>query len=351
MQSVYQLVRRVTNLNASVLITGESGTGKELIARAIHNLGSRSSRPFVAVSCGAIPETLIEAELFGHEKGAFTGTVGAREGYFEQAGDGTLFLDEIGDLSLFTQVKLLRVLQQMEFNRLGSNRLIPLRARLIFATHQDLAKLVAEGKFRQDLYYRINVMRIESPALQEHPEDIPQIAMHFLRHYSKVFQKPMEDIDPDALSLLQNYPWPGNVRELENTMQRAIILATGTTIRAEDVAAEHPGRRSERDRRCRRHRRLQSCRFIRTPASGLQDQAGGLRGARAQRQQDAGRAQPVHLARIPASADPPGGARSSLRERSSLHHGLNRYSRNRRTIATRACPMCGAGSTGYVCSL
>jgi len=235
MRRVYQLVRRVTNLNASVLITGESGTGKELIARAIHNLGSRSTRPFVAVSCGAIPETLIEAELFGHEKGAFTGTVGAREGYFEQAGDGTLFLDEIGDLSLFTQVKLLRVLQQMEFNRLGSNRLIPLRARLIFATHQDLGKLVAEGKFRQDLYYRINVMRIESPALQEHPEDIPQIAMHFLRHYSKVFQKPMDDISPEAMALLQNYSWPGTVRELENTMQRAIILATGQTVRVEDV--------------------------------------------------------------------------------------------------------------------
>ena len=235
MQRVYQMVHRVTNLNAAVLVTGESGTGKELIARAIHNLGSRASRPFVAVSCGAIPETLIEAELFGHEKGAFTGTVGAREGYFEQAGDGTLFLDEIGDLSLFTQVKLLRVLQQMEFNRLGSNRLIPLRARLIFATHQDLGKLVAEGKFRQDLYYRINVMRIESPALQEHPEDIPQIAMHFLDHYSKVFQKPMEDIDPDALSLLQNYSWPGNVRELENAMQRAIILSAGPTVRAEDI--------------------------------------------------------------------------------------------------------------------
>ncbi|MGD0733997.1 MAG: sigma-54 dependent transcriptional regulator [Terracidiphilus sp.] len=235
MQRVYQMVRRVTNLNASVLVTGESGTGKELIARAIHNLGSRASRPFVAVSCGAIPETLIEAELFGHEKGAFTGTVGAREGYFEQAGDGTLFLDEIGDLSLFTQVKLLRVLQQMEFNRLGSNRLIPLRARLIFATHQDLGKLVAEGKFRQDLYYRINVMRIESPALQEHPEDIPQIAMHFLQHYSKLFQKPMEDIEPDALSLLQNYAWPGNVRELENALQRAIILAVGPTVRAEDI--------------------------------------------------------------------------------------------------------------------
>ena len=140
MRHVYQMVHRVTNLNAAVLVTGESGTGKELIARAIHNLGSRSKRPFVAVSCGAIPETLIEAELFGHEKGAFTGTVGAREGYFEQAGDGTLFLDEIGDLSLFTQVKLLRVLQQMEFSRLGSSKLIPLRARLIFATHRDLGQ-------------------------------------------------------------------------------------------------------------------------------------------------------------------------------------------------------------------
>jgi DNA-binding NtrC family response regulator len=236
MQRVYQLVHRVTNLNAAVLVTGESGTGKELIARAIHSLGSRANRPFVAVSCGAIPETLIEAELFGHEKGAFTGTVGAREGYFEQASDGTLFLDEIGDLSLFTQVKLLRVLQQMEFSRLGSNRLIPLRARLVFATHQDLEKLVAEGRFRQDLFYRINVMRIESPSLQEHPEDIPQIARHFLRQYGQMFQKPMDDIEPDALSLLQHYRWPGNVRELENVMQRAIILAAGKTVRAEDLS-------------------------------------------------------------------------------------------------------------------
>jgi len=235
MLRVYELVRRVSNLNASVLVTGESGTGKELIARAIHNLGSRADKPFVAVSCGAIPETLIEAELFGHEKGAFTGTVGAREGYFEQAGDGTLFLDEIGDLSLFTQVKLLRVLQQMEFSRLGSNRLIPLRARLVFATHQDLAKLVAEGKFRQDLYYRINVMKIESPSLQDRTDDIPRIANHYLRHYAQVFQKPMEDIEPDAMAALQNYPWPGNVRELENVIQRAIILAPERTIRVEDL--------------------------------------------------------------------------------------------------------------------
>ena len=236
MKRVYQLVRSVTDLNAAVLVTGESGTGKELIARAIHNLGARSSRPFVAVSCGAIPETLIEAELFGHEKGAFTGSNGAREGYFEQAGDGTLFLDEIGDLSLFTQVKLLRVLQQMEFNRLGSNRLIPLRARLILATHRDLAQLVAEGKFRQDLYYRINVMRIESPQLQEHPEDIPLIARHFLQKYSISFQKPMDGIEPEALEMLQSYSWPGNVRELENVMQRAIILAPGRTVRAADFS-------------------------------------------------------------------------------------------------------------------
>ena len=234
-RQVYQLVHRVADLNASVLVTGESGTGKELIARAIHNLGSRSDRPFVAVSCGAIPETLIEAELFGHEKGAFTGTVGAREGYFEQARDGTLFLDEIGDLSLYTQVKLLRVLQQMEFSRLGSNRLIPLRARLIFATHQDLAKLVSEGKFRQDLYYRINVMRINSPALADHVEDIPQIAMHYLTHYSELFQKPMDAIGNEAMMMLQSYTWPGNVRELENAIQRAIILAPGKTIRPEDL--------------------------------------------------------------------------------------------------------------------
>ena len=176
MQQVYDLVHRVASLNASVLIVGESGTGKELIAQAIHNLGSRSDRPFVAVSCGAIPETLIESELFGHEKGAFTGTVGSREGYLEQAGDGTLFLDEVGEITLSTQVKLLRVLQQREFSRLGSSRLIPLRARIIFATHQDLGEMVQQGKFRQDLYYRINVMRIDAPSLQEHAEDIPTIA-------------------------------------------------------------------------------------------------------------------------------------------------------------------------------
>jgi DNA-binding NtrC family response regulator len=234
-QQVHHLIDCVANIEASVLVTGESGTGKELVARAIHNRGSRSSRPFVAVACGAIPETLIEAELFGHEKGAFTGTVGTREGFFEQAGDGTLFLDEIGELSPYVQVKLLRVLQQREFSRLGSNRLIPLRARLIFATHRNLSEMVAQGKFRQDLYYRINVMKIETPSLQEHSEDVPQIAMHFLRHYGQIFQKPMESIEPDAMETLQGYPWPGNVRELENVIQRAIILAPGRTIRIQDL--------------------------------------------------------------------------------------------------------------------
>lgn len=235
MQQVHHLIDCVANIEASVLVTGESGTGKELVARAIHNRGSRGSRPFVAVACGAIPETLIEAELFGHEKGAFTGTVGAREGYFEQAADGTLFLDEIGELSAYTQVKLLRVLQQREFSRLGSNRLIPLRARLIFATHRDLSEMVAQGKFRQDLYYRINVMKIETPSLQEHAEDIPQIAMHLLRHYGQIFQKPMDSIESEAMESLQSYPWPGNVRELENVIQRGIILAQGKVLRQQDL--------------------------------------------------------------------------------------------------------------------
>jgi DNA-binding NtrC family response regulator len=161
--------------------------------------------------------------------------VGAREGYFEQAQDGTLFLDEIGDLSPFTQVKLLRVLQEMEFNRLGSSRVIPLRARLIFATHQDLQKLATEGKFRRDLFYRINVMRIDAPALADRPEDIEQMATHYLGHYSEMFQKPMDRIEPEAMALLNTYSWPGNVRELENVIQRAIILAPGRRIRVDDL--------------------------------------------------------------------------------------------------------------------
>ncbi len=235
MQLVYKLVRKVASLDATVLITGESGTGKELIARAIHNTGNRSKRPFVAVSCGAIPETLIEAELFGHEKGAFTGSVGVREGYLEKAGDGTLFLDEIGELNSLTQVKLLRVLQEREFSRLGSSRTIPLRARILFATHRDLEQMVIDGAFRQDLFYRVNVMTISAPALHQHSEDIPLLAHRFLRQYSELYRKPVENIEPEALALLQQHAWPGNVRELENVIQRAIIMAEGDSIEPSDL--------------------------------------------------------------------------------------------------------------------
>lgn len=238
MTQVYDLIHRVANLNASVLITGDSGTGKELIARAVHNLGERKNHPFVAVSCGAIPETLIESELFGHEKGAFTGTAGTRVGYFEQAAGGTLFLDEIGELSPQTQVKLLRVLQQREFFRLGSNRSIPLKARVIFATHRNLPKLIEEGKFRLDLYYRLNVMTIHSPSLAERSEDVGLLARHFLSQYADVYGKPVTGISRAALSALEDYDWPGNVRELENVMQRAIICANGDEIQLGDLPVQ-----------------------------------------------------------------------------------------------------------------
>lgn len=234
-RAVYDLIHKVKNLSSFVLITGESGTGKELIARALHNMGGRAKLPFVAVSSGAIPETLIESELFGHEKGAFTGATGTRAGYMEQAGAGTLFLDEIGELSLHTQVKLLRALQQREFMRLGSSRPIPLRARVLFATHRDLAKMVEEGSFRQDLYYRVNVMSIHSPALRDRIEDIPDLAQHMLQQYSSMYCQPMRGIDPAAMAALMEYSWPGNVRELENVIQRAIILSEGDSVRLEDL--------------------------------------------------------------------------------------------------------------------
>jgi DNA-binding NtrC family response regulator len=235
MQHVYRLVSSVANTNASVLVTGESGTGKELIARAIHDVSARSDSPFVAVSAGAIPETLLEAELFGHEKGAFTGTVGSRKGYLEEVGSGTLFLDEIGDLSLQAQVKLLRVLQQREFCRLGSSRLIPLRARFVFATHRNLEELVARGEFREDLYYRINVFKILAPPLRERGEDIPLLADHFLRLYSGMYQKTFKHIEPGALLELENHTWPGNIRQLENVIQKSTIVGLGDTIRKEDL--------------------------------------------------------------------------------------------------------------------
>jgi DNA-binding NtrC family response regulator len=234
-QVVYDMIRRVADLNAHVLIRGESGTGKELIARAIHSLSKRAAAPFVAVPCGAIPETLMEAELFGHEKGAFTGTTGPREGYLAMSGEGTLLLDEIGELSLQTQVKLLRVLQQKEYSRLGSNKLIPLRARILFATHRRLEQMVAERTFREDLFFRLNVVTIEAPPLRERTEDVPTLARHFLRQYAGAFGRPVSDIAPEAMELLVEYNWPGNVRELENAIQAAVALARTDAIEPEDL--------------------------------------------------------------------------------------------------------------------
>jgi len=234
-QVVYDLIRRVANLEASVLITGESGTGKELIAHAIHNLSHRKDRPFVAVSCGAIPETLIEAELFGTERGAFTGAATRRKGYLEEAANGTLFFDEIGEFTAHTQVKLLRVLQEREFSRLGTSQLIPLQARLLFATHRNLLEMVEEGTFREDLYYRVNIMVIKSPALRDHTEDIPQLTQHFLEKYSRLYQRSPIRIMPNAMALLIQYEWPGNVRELENVIQGAIILSDHSAIHPKDL--------------------------------------------------------------------------------------------------------------------
>ncbi len=241
-QVVYDLIRRVANLETSVLITGESGTGKELVARAIHNMSRRRDRPFVAVSCGAIPETLIESELFGAERGAFTGAGTRRRGYLEEAADGTLQFDEIAEFSPHTQVKLLRVLQERQFSRLGSSQMIPLNARLLFATHRNLPEMVKEGTFRQDLYYRVNVMGIRTPALRDHIEDIPQLARHFLAEYALVCGKVMTAITPNAMVLLLEYEWPGNVRELENVIQGAIILSDEDTIQPKHLPSvmQHP---------------------------------------------------------------------------------------------------------------
>jgi transcriptional regulator with GAF, ATPase, and Fis domain len=208
-----------------VLIRGESGTGKELIARALHINSRRSAKPFIAVSCAALPETLLESELFGHEKNAFTGAMAAKPGRFELANNGTLFLDEIGDIPASTQIKLLRVLQEWEFERIGATKSIHVDVRLIAATNKDLEKAVADESFRNDLYYRLNIVTISIPPLRERPEDIPALAHHFIKKYNKENGRSITAIDDDALQLLTAYNWPGNVRELENAMERAVVLS------------------------------------------------------------------------------------------------------------------------------
>ncbi len=235
MVEVMGLVARVAPSQATVLIRGESGTGKELIANAIHLASTRSEKPFVKVNCAAIPETLLESELFGHEKGAFTGAIQKRIGRFEEADGGTLFLDEIGDLSPSTQVKLLRVLQEKEFQRLGSNINLKTDVRIIAATHRNLEEALQKGLFREDLYYRLNVVSIFLPPLRERKEDIPFLINHFLKKYSEMNQKKIESISKEAHALLLRYAYPGNVRELENLIERAVVLCRGEVITTQDL--------------------------------------------------------------------------------------------------------------------
>jgi two-component system NtrC family response regulator len=235
MEEVMGLVARVAPSQTTILIRGESGTGKELIANAIHYASPRSGKPWVKVSCAAIPETLLESELFGHEKGAFTGATQKRIGRFEEADGGSIFLDEIGDLSPGTQVKLLRILQDKEFQRLGSNFSLKSDVRVITATHRNLEEAIKTGLFREDLYYRLNVISITLPSLRERREDISLLIDHFLKKYSKENQKSISDISQEARTLLLRYPYPGNVRELENLVERAVVLCRGEMITTQDL--------------------------------------------------------------------------------------------------------------------
>ncbi len=229
MQQVFKLIGQVAQSDATVLITGESGTGKELVARAIYHHSRRAGQSFLAINCAAIPEQLLESELFGHEKGAFTGAVERRIGKFEQCDQGTIFLDEIGDMPLATQAKVLRVLQNGECQRVGGNQTLHVDVRVLTATNRDPERLVAEKKFREDLYYRLNVVRIHLPALRERRDDIPVLVDYFLR------RSPVQRIAPEALAILEKHHWSGNVRELENAIERAAVVARGDTIRADDL--------------------------------------------------------------------------------------------------------------------
>jgi len=233
MQSIYKEIGRVASRPINVLIRGETGTGKELIARAIYQHSDRAQAPFIAINCAAIPETLLESELFGHERGAFTGAESRRIGRFEQADQGTIFLDEIGDMTPGTQVKLLRVLQEKSLQRVGGKEMIPVDVRVIAATHRDLETAMAQKEFREDLFYRLSVVVIQLPPLRERREDIPELTRYFFRRHGRELGDASPSIHPDALQLLQNQSWPGNVRELENIVRKMLLLARGLTISVE----------------------------------------------------------------------------------------------------------------------
>jgi len=235
------LVEQVADSEATVLIQGESGSGKELVARMIHEGSPRRAQAFVAVNCAALPETLLESELFGYEKGAFTGAAGRKEGRFELADGGTLFLDEVADLSVVTQPKILRVLQEGEFERLGGTRSLRVDVRVVAASNQDLAQMVRDKRFREDLYYRLNVITVTVPPLRDRHEDVRVLAEHFLRLYAAKNNRKLDGFTPEALERLESYRWPGNVRELENVIERSVVLARGNRIGAEDLPTEVGG--------------------------------------------------------------------------------------------------------------
>jgi DNA-binding NtrC family response regulator len=244
MQAVLGLVERVAPSNSTVLLGGESGVGKDLIARAIHEHSQRAGGPFIKINSTAIPETLLESELFGYEKGAFSGAVGTKPGKFELADKGTLFLDEIGDVPAAIQVKLLRVLQEREFERLGGTKTLKVDIRLIAATNRDLRAALEEGTFREDLYYRLNVVAIDIPPLREHKDDIPALANFFVEKFSRESGKVLNGIRPAAMKILIDHYWPGNVRELQNVIERAVTLSSGTTLDADDIHLDKPRQRA-----------------------------------------------------------------------------------------------------------
>jgi two-component system response regulator PilR (NtrC family) len=234
-EKIYQLIRKVATSNTNILISGESGTGKELVARAIHLNGPRKTKPFVAVNCGAIPESLIESELFGHVRGAFTGAVADHTGLFKQADQGTIFLDEVGELPLHLQVKLLRVLQDKSFTPVGGSKPLKVDVRVISATNRDLRKELEEGRFREDLYYRLNVVQMVMPPLRSRREDIPILAHYFLRKFADSHDKKVEEVSSSALMQLMNYSYPGNVRELENILEHAVAVTNKNILTEEDL--------------------------------------------------------------------------------------------------------------------